>query len=195
MRKNLAVLAKTPWLKRFFFPAKLLSSNVKSLAFTRAPENVCENHHINFEALFTLRLAGHIDMLFFLVFSVVISGFCLLFGWMLFLAESLSSLWKYFLLSKMHCSVYIINSLLAANCMCSWAPYLFDCKPRLIKFFSSFHAAYIFYSFTLSKGMTLSLSLVTFCRLNSSFAFDFLQHHVHIRHRRDYDQQKAVVVV
>jgi len=40
----------------------------------------------------------------------------------------------------MHCSVYIINTLLAANCMCSWAPYLFDCKPRFIKFLS-FHAA------------------------------------------------------
>jgi len=41
--------------------------------------------------------------------------------------------------------------------------------------------------------MTLSLSLATFCRPNS-FAFDFLQHHVHIRHRRDYDKQKAVVL-
>jgi len=35
-----------------------------------------------------------------------------------------------------------MSSLLAANCMCSWAPYLFDCKPRLIQFFSSFHATY-----------------------------------------------------
>jgi len=43
--------------------------------------------------------------------------------------------------------------------------------------------------------MTLSLSLATFCRPNSSFAFDFVQHDVHIRHRRDYDKQKAVVVV
>jgi len=43
--------------------------------------------------------------------------------------------------------------------------------------------------------MTLSLSLATFCRPNSSFAFDFLQHHAHIRHRRDYDKQKEVVVV
>jgi len=34
--------------------------------------------------------------------------------------------------------------------------------------------------------MTLSLSLATFFRPNSFFAFDFLQHHVHIRHRRDY---------
>ena len=42
--------------------------------------------------------------------------------------------------------------------------------------------------------MTLSLYMVTFCRPVSSFAFDFLQHHVHIRHRRDYDKQKAVVV-
>jgi len=43
--------------------------------------------------------------------------------------------------------------------------------------------------------MTLSLSLLTFCGINSSFAFDFLQHHVHIRHRRDYDKQNAAVVV
>ena len=157
----------------------------------------------------------------------VISGFCLLFGWMLFLAESLSSLWKYSFLVRTHCNVYvrgyqpfwnrkllfgtdsceglpvwythfwnknllnlssimlsvsfiklkifinvktlimfmllseqargrptrsvrttwcprepcwwplvyIINSLLAANCMCSWEPYLFHCKRRLINFF------------------------------------------------------------
>jgi len=45
--------------------------------------------------------------------------------------------------------------------------------------------------------MTLSLSLATFFRQNSSFSFDFLQHHVHIRDRRDYDndKQKAVTVV
>jgi len=43
--------------------------------------------------------------------------------------------------------------------------------------------------------MTLSLALVTSCRPNSSLAFDFLQHHVHIRHRRDYYKQKAVVVM
>jgi len=43
--------------------------------------------------------------------------------------------------------------------------------------------------------MTLRLSLATFCRPDNSFAFDFLQHDVHIRHRTDYDKQKAVVVV
>ena len=43
--------------------------------------------------------------------------------------------------------------------------------------------------------MTLSYSLATFCRPNSSFPFDILQHNVHIRHRRDYDEHKAVVVV
>ena len=43
--------------------------------------------------------------------------------------------------------------------------------------------------------MMLSLSLATFCRPNSSFAFDFLQHHVHIRHSKNYDKQKAVVMV
>ena len=72
-RKNLAVLAKTPRLKRFF-PAKLLSSNVETVALlTRAPENVGQNQDKSFEAPFTLGLAGHIDMLF-------ISVFCLLFG-------------------------------------------------------------------------------------------------------------------
>ena len=43
--------------------------------------------------------------------------------------------------------------------------------------------------------MALSISLATFCRPNSSFTFDFLQHHVHIRHSRDYDKQKTVVLV
>jgi len=43
--------------------------------------------------------------------------------------------------------------------------------------------------------MTLSLSSARFCRPNSSFAFDFLQHQVHIRHMRVYDDQKAVVMV
>jgi len=38
-------------------------------------------------------------------------------------------------------------------------------------------------------------TLATFSRQNSYFAFDSFQHHVHIRRRRDYDEQKAVVVV
>jgi len=45
-RKDLAVLAKTPQLKRFF-PAKLLSSNVETVALTRAPENEGENQASN----------------------------------------------------------------------------------------------------------------------------------------------------
>ena len=82
----------------------------------------------------------------FSAFLFVISGSCLLFGWMLFLAESLSSLWKYFFFVRIHCSVHIINSLLAANCMYSWAPYLFDnCKPPLNGL--QWRAAYIFYFF------------------------------------------------
>jgi len=67
--KDLAVLAKTPRLKRFFL-AKLLSSNVKTVALTRAPENVDKTHDISFEAPFILRLAGHIDMLFFRCFCL-----------------------------------------------------------------------------------------------------------------------------
>jgi len=54
----------------FFFSSKLLSSNVKTVALTRAPENVGENHDISFEAPFTLGLAGHIDMLFFWCFRL-----------------------------------------------------------------------------------------------------------------------------
>ena len=42
--------------------------------------------------------------------------------------------------------------------------------------------------------MTFSLSLTTFCRPNSLFALHSLQHYVHIPNRRDYDEQKAVVV-
>ena len=125
------MLAKTLRLK--FFSLKLLRSNVKTVALIRAAENEGENHKIGFEVPFTLRLAGHIEM-YFPVFLFIISGFCLIFGWMLFLSESLFSLWKYFFLLRINCSVYIINSLLVANCMCSWAPYLFDCRSRLIKF-------------------------------------------------------------
>ena len=53
-RKNLAVLAEMPRLKRFF-PAKLLSSNVQTVALTRAPENVAETHDISVEAPFTFK--------------------------------------------------------------------------------------------------------------------------------------------
>ena len=42
---------------------------------------------------------------------------------------------------------------------------------------------------------SLSLSLATFFRKNSLFTFYSLQHHVQIRHRRDYDEQNAVAVV
>jgi len=42
--------------------------------------------------------------------------------------------------------------------------------------------------------MTLSLSLAKFCRRSSLFTFYSLQHHVHIRHRGNYVEQKAVVV-
>jgi len=73
----MAVLAETP--RETFFPAKLLSSNVKTVALTRAPENVGENHDISFKAPFKLRLAGHIDMLF-PVFLFVIFRFCSLFA-------------------------------------------------------------------------------------------------------------------
>jgi len=47
-----------------------LATLVKTVALTRAPENVGENHDIRFEAPFTLSLAGHIDMLFFRCFRL-----------------------------------------------------------------------------------------------------------------------------
>ena len=168
------------------------------MGLSRDPENVGENHDISFEAPFTLSLASHIDMLFSCVLFVI-SYFCLLFGWILFLAESLSSLWKYFFFVRIHGSVYIINSLLAANSMCSWEPYLFDCQLRLIKVFHfmrlTIRAAYIFYIFALSKGIDHAQCFLGYVlSTNSSFAFNFLQHHLHIRHKRNYDKQKAVVV-
>jgi len=43
--------------------------------------------------------------------------------------------------------------------------------------------------------MTLSLSFATFCWPNCLFAFYSLQHHVRIRHRSDYVEQKTVLVV
>jgi len=116
---------------------------------------------------------------------------------MLPFAESHSSLWKYFFLVRIHCRVYIINSLLAAICLCRRLSYLLDCKPRLIKLFSSFHAAYnqeritfLFFYF-IERHRWRCLSLATFCR-RYSFAFYFLQHHVHIRHRRDYDNRRQL---
>ena len=69
-RKNLAVLAKTQRLNRFFFSAKPSSSNVEAVASTRAPENVGGNHDIGFEAPFTVSLAGHVEMLLFRCFSL-----------------------------------------------------------------------------------------------------------------------------
>jgi len=57
-------------------------------------------------------------------------------------------------------------------------------------------AAYIFYFFALSKGIDHAQSFLGYIlSTNSSFAFDFLQHHVHIRHKRNCDKQMAVVVV
>jgi len=64
------MLAKTPRLKRFFFPAKFSNSNVETVALTRAPENVGVIQDKSFKAPFTLRLADHIDMLFFRCFCL-----------------------------------------------------------------------------------------------------------------------------
>jgi len=76
--------------------------------------------NISFEASFTQTGWPYWHVIF-PVLLLIISGFCLFFGWMLFLAESLSSLWKYYFLVRIHCTVYTIHSLLSANCMCSWA--------------------------------------------------------------------------
>jgi len=62
------MLAKTRRLNSFL--AKLSSSNAKVVALARAPENEGENQDISLETTFTLRLAGHIDMLFFWCFRL-----------------------------------------------------------------------------------------------------------------------------
>jgi len=57
-------------------------------------------------------------------------------------------------------------------------------------------AAYIFHLFTLSKGIDGALSFLGYFFLpNSHFVFYYHHRRMHIRHRRDYDEQKAVVVV
>jgi len=144
------LLMGVPWQTRKYIRGSMMTKRLKST-------DVGETHDISFEAPFALRLAGHWHIIL-PVCLFVISGFCLLFWWMLFLAESLSSLWKYFFSVRLHCSVYITNSLLAANCMCSWVSYLFDCKPLVIKYLIiscglQSRVAYIFYLFTLSQGL------------------------------------------
>ena len=83
-------------------------------------------------------------------------------------------------------------------------PFLVDCKPRLLKFFFLIilcglqsRAGYIFFiSLRYQKlQITLSLPWLCFFQSNSLFTFHSLQHHGRIRHRRDYDEQKAGVVV
>jgi len=83
-RKILAVLTETPQLKRFF-SEKLLRSKVKTVALTGASENVGENHdkilkHLSHSDWLVILACNFSGVLF------VISGFCLLFAWMLFLA-------------------------------------------------------------------------------------------------------------
>jgi len=52
----------------------------------------------------------------------------------------------------------------------------------------------MFYFFTLSKGIDdAQLFLGYVLSTNLLFAFCSLQHHVHVRHRLDYDKQKASV--
>ena len=75
-------------------------------------------------------------------------------------------------------------------------------------FFSSFRAAYDQGQLTIEDGLHFFLQLVKMSRWRSVFPWlrfvdqtlfahylSSLQHHVHIHHRRDYDEQKAVIVV
>ena len=86
-------------------------------------------------------------------------------------------------LVRIHCSIHITNSLLAAYCMCRWVSGLFNCKPRLMKFFLHFMRLKItgglHFLFLYFIERHRWLSLAKFCRPSSSFAFDFLQHNVH----------------
>jgi len=87
-RKKLGVLAETSRLDRFF-SAKLSSSNVEAVVLTRAPENVGKSRH-KLRSTFHIQRGWPYWHVIFQVFLFVISGF-LLFGWMSFLAESLSN--------------------------------------------------------------------------------------------------------
>jgi len=100
------VLAETPGLNRFL-SAKLSSSNGKLKQGVNQNTRIC-------------RLAGHIDMLFSGVFVCNLSLLLIVRVNVVFM-PSHSLACEIFFLSKVriHCSVYIINSLLAINCMCS----------------------------------------------------------------------------
>jgi len=75
-------------------------------------------------------------------------------------------------------------------------PYLFDCRPRLMCF-SSF-VRLIFFFFSLSKGLDRWRSMFHWLRFVDRFLFAFFLLFTitcTLRHRMDYDEQKAVVVV
>ena len=80
------LLMGVPWQTRKYIKGSMMTKSLKST-------DVGETYDISFEAPFTLRPAGHIDMLFFWWF---VCNLWFLFivrvnVWMLFLAESLSS--------------------------------------------------------------------------------------------------------
>jgi len=97
---------------------------------------------------------------------------------MLFLAESLSSLWKYYFLVRMHCGVYIINSLLLSQltvCAVGHRIYLIVSPGLYCKVFVIIpcglqsRAAYIFNVFTLSKGIDDAQSFLGYVLSNKFF--------------------------
>ena len=87
-----------------------------------------------------------------------------------------------------------------------WIQHLFDCKPRFVKFFSPFHAAYNQVRLTIKGGLQfLALYLIEGWRsvfpwlrfvdrslITHSLLFSIT---CTLRYRREYDEQKAVVVV
>ena len=95
-RKNLAALAKTPRLNRFFssstFKQQRLSSGISQSTWKCR----LKSRHKLRSTFHTQRDWPYWHVIF-PVFWFVITGFCLLFGWILFLAESLSRLWNIFL--------------------------------------------------------------------------------------------------
>jgi len=98
-------------------PSRGPGSNFKALALTRASENQGENQDISLETTFTLSLAGHTDISFSDVLFVI-SGFSFNFRVNVVSCRVTLQLVKYFFLVKIHSSysIYIKNSLLAANC-------------------------------------------------------------------------------
>jgi len=89
-RKSLAVSAKTPRLKRFFF-SKAFKQHCQNSGVNQSAWKWRWKSRHKFRSTFHTQPGWPYWHVIFPVFLFAISGLCLLFGWMLFLAKPLSS--------------------------------------------------------------------------------------------------------